>query len=397
MRSRALVLTLPGGAVAGPMRRHAGRPLVWRDPGGAIRHHRVDLAQSPTPNAMGDYRLPLNDADAGLLVAAIAACLPLDESTRVVLALDAPLLTTKQGLPSKTRHPTTGNKGSKHRSCDLRLGVLKRASADPWRTGPHGTAQPGAPVPPRIAEMVSVLRAQHGFHVWDGATPPLLAPRKLLVEVFPAATIWALGAQGAYGRRLPGWVGEYKSAVGRGAILTRAAAAELGFRPLNGFSEIFQNQAWRSAASLVVAAAIEATAGTAASVRLGKAFDDVIDSGLSYLTAAAWIDGRASAIRSDDGDGHILVPGQLPPDDPATRTARTPRRSGAARNVEDGQTRVAVNCPLCGHAFASWPSGWDSHAESMRRHPTWHPDVRDGHERKRLFKAEFADLFAGRA
>ena len=48
---------------------------------------------------------------------------------------------------------------------------------------------------------------------------------------------------------------------------------------------------------------------------------------------------------------------------------------------------VEAHCPVpgCPHVFMS-RGGWDGHVASLRAHPNWHPDVKDGKERKQLFK-----------
>jgi hypothetical protein len=53
-----------------------------------------------------------------------------------------------------------------------------------------------------------------------------------------------------------------------------------------------------------------------------------------------------------------------------------------------------VRCPIggCGYEYESWPMGWDGHIKSPRKHPTWHPDVKDADERIRLFRYEYADF-----
>lgn len=52
-------------------------------------------------------------------------------------------------------------------------------------------------------------------------------------------------------------------------------------------------------------------------------------------------------------------------------------------------------CPLagCNHVFKLGRGGWDGHIASIRRHPEWHPEERDGTRRKKLFREEFRDFF----
>ena len=51
-------------------------------------------------------------------------------------------------------------------------------------------------------------------------------------------------------------------------------------------------------------------------------------------------------------------------------------------------------CPIegCPHVFKTKTWGWDMHiAWSRKRHPNWHPHIKDHEERKQLFKEEFRE------
>ncbi len=58
------------------------------------------------------------------------------------------------------------------------------------------------------------------------------------------------------------------------------------------------------------------------------------------------------------------------------------------------ETRT-YSCPIpgCNHLFKNSRGGWDAHIASLKRHPDWHPDITDEHERKKRFKATFPEWF----
>ena len=56
-------------------------------------------------------------------------------------------------------------------------------------------------------------------------------------------------------------------------------------------------------------------------------------------------------------------------------------------------TEYRCPIPQCDKVFWASRSGWDSHVVSLAEHPAWHPDIRDGKERKDLFKQEYPGWF----
>jgi len=52
-------------------------------------------------------------------------------------------------------------------------------------------------------------------------------------------------------------------------------------------------------------------------------------------------------------------------------------------------------CPIpnCSHIFKKTRGGWDSHAASLKTHPNWHPDEKNGSQRKKIFKDEYSSWF----
>lgn len=85
-------------------------------------------------------------------------------------------------------------------------------------------------------------------------------------------------------------------------------------------------------------------------------------------------------------DGHRERPVRLV----KTRTEKPPKSTKAARSATP-----TYSCPIagCTKVFRGSRGGWDAHAASPAQHPTWHPEVRDPKERKRLFRAEFPTWF----
>ena len=51
---------------------------------------------------------------------------------------------------------------------------------------------------------------------------------------------------------------------------------------------------------------------------------------------------------------------------------------------------VGRSALICGMPFESGRRGWDGHIGSPHACPTWHPDITDPAERRRLFEREFA-------
>ena len=92
-----------------------------------------------------------------------------------------------------------------------------------------------------------------------------------------------------------------------------------------------------------------------------------------------------------------LVVHQVLPVNPAA-SVRGPKHvvtKGATPVLTPAETRVLLDrieahCPIpgCSHEFRA-RSGWDSHVASPAKHRGWHPEVKDGKERKRLFDQEY--------
>ncbi len=77
-------------------------------------------------------------------------------------------------------------------------------------------------------------------------------------------------------------------------------------------------------------------------------------------------------------------------------SGRKPRRSKsfvAPKSMESDPAPLTCPLPGCGHPFRYGRGGWDAHIASLRKHPEWHPEIRDGDERKKLFRSEFPEFF----
>jgi hypothetical protein len=87
------------------------------------------------------------------------------------------------------------------------------------------------------------------------------------------------------------------------------------------------------------------------------------------------------------GCGANLAGANLSP----ARARRQPLRS----STTNGVGRLDYPCPIpgCSHVFCGSRGGWDPHVAAVRRHPNWHPEIRDAEGRKKAFRAEFPGWF----
>lgn len=100
-----------------------------------------------------------------------------------------------------------------------------------------------------------------------------------------------------------------------------------------------------------------------------------------------------SATENLDIEGDAFGSGSITADRSQIRPSRPrPRAKMKPENMGHGQQ---YPCPIpgCDHIFHSSRGGWDAHVASLKRHAEWHPEERNPSERKRLFRAEFADWF----
>jgi len=117
------------------------------------------------------------------------------------------------------------------------------------------------------------------------------------------------------------------------------------------------------------------------------------------LTSQNWIDQIA--------EGSMLLVGAV---DPTLKSQNLTtliqhKKSSISSSMHDTDTRIdghstkttnnIYSCPIhgCSKKFHGSRSGWDAHVASFRMHPHWHPDIKDGTERKRRFREEFPEWF----
>ena len=118
------------------------------------------------------------------------------------------------------------------------------------------------------------------------------------------------------------------------------------------------------------------------------------------LTSQDWIDVIA--------EGSMLLVGTV---DPTLKSRNLTtqfqnKRSSISSSMQDVDTRIYgpstkssrninFSCPVpgCSKRFYGSRRGWDAHVASFRMHPDWHPNIKNGAKRKRLFRKEFQEWF----
>jgi hypothetical protein len=195
-----------------------------------LKHSQVSLAGSettaPPPWPEGPHRDPFGIRFLATLNNLIQATGAPD---RILIGIDAPL--EAEVLDSEVPRQKCYRKGevseTRNRKCERELRCHIRAVATEWAKDVR--IQAGAPLIPRVSSIVDELKTC-GFAL--GAGGRTLTGRDL-VEVFPSASIGALGAGGAYGTYNAVSVRLYKTLrqfSGREEALKLAAASLLGFQ-----------------------------------------------------------------------------------------------------------------------------------------------------------------------
>ena len=118
------------------------------------------------------------------------------------------------------------------------------------------------------------------------------------------------------------------------------------------------------------------------------------------LTSQDWIDVIA--------EGSMLLVGTVDPTLKSRNltTRSQNKRSSISSSMHDVDTQIYgpstkssrniyYFCPIpgCSKRFYESRSGWDAHVASFRMHPDWHPNIKNGAKRKRLFRKEFQEWF----
>lgn len=225
-------------------------------------------------------------------------------TTKIVVALDAPLLALERDLPRRKKSQKAGE--VERRACDRVWAGSISLSPDGWRAI---NIQPGAPLPPRITAIVEKVTAA-GFSLFLKPDFPL--GNRLLIECFPNEVIWSAGVLGDCGGHSFASMTAYKQ-MGKSkttlplAILERVCdhtlrpCLEVAGMNADGWLSAFWG--WLSKDRLFMSGREGKT---------GKGFDDAIDSMLSLIAAASFADGCAHVHQGSDAlDGHIIGPGLL--------------------------------------------------------------------------------------
>jgi hypothetical protein len=279
---------------------------------GSLRPWRQVVDLRAAPNALAaDHCQPNFDAEALLITAAIRkelARLTEAGAERFILAIDAPLVTTQAGLTARRRVAKKGEKGAvTYRTCETRLVEKVRSVAGVWRRTVN--VQPGAPLPPRIAQLVTRLTTDLGFTYWNSASEPAEQPERLLIEVYPFEAIWALGSAGFYGGNDLDWVNTYKKL--ERCVITRQDGLEFARRPLGAYASLLSSLAGLSSSIDTLAAwACDGKSGDD-SFKVTRRYEAVVDAAMIWLTALAFTQGSYHVFSGTDGDGTLVGPSQL--------------------------------------------------------------------------------------
>jgi hypothetical protein len=227
------------------------------------------------------------------------------DMTKMVVALDAPLLAVERGLPLRKKSQKVGE--VERRACDRAWAAAVSLSPSGWTAI---NIQPGAPLPPRIAAIVEKVTVA-GFTLFQKPEAP--RSNRLLIECFPNEVIWSAGVLGHCGAHTFGSMTAYKRMGKCRTVLPRETLQSVCAHTVRPCLEVAGLDAdewmsafwgWLSKDRLVVSGVEGKT---------GKCFDDAIDSMLSLIAAASYVDGHAHVHQGDDPmDGHIIGPG-LPP------------------------------------------------------------------------------------
>jgi hypothetical protein len=222
--------------------------------------------------------------------------------TRVVVALDAPLIAMKSALPKRKKSPKVGE--VERRACDREWAVSVSLSPKGWRSI---NILPGAPLPPRIAKVIKKIR-KAGFEMY--IEPSATCHDRLLIECFPNEVIWSAGVLGHSDNFTFGSMAAYKQMGKSKAVLPLATLRQIcehTFRPCLQLTTIDVDE-WISAFWNWLVTDDHFVFGHEG--KTGKGFDDAIDSMLALISAMSFVDGSAHIHQGKNPmDGHIIGPG----------------------------------------------------------------------------------------
>ncbi len=258
------------------------------------------------------------DADGSALcteILKIIGCCPGVE--HAVLCLDAPLeCEARPGQPPRRKAVTKGEcTGSKQRGAEFKLrehmSQLDRMIAGAWNKDLR--IQAGSPIPPRISSILDLLGRSTMSDLTPYRAKSASSPRGI-VEVFPSEAIWALGQLKAYNEDDSSAVRGYKAKKPRRVSIQDAQASAR--RPLQGFLAPLRSGGFPDEIAItwidqIVNESVQLLSTTASGdVLKSKAFDDLIDSGIAFLTAVTCALGQFHEW-GDGTDGTIVGPGRL--------------------------------------------------------------------------------------
>lgn len=273
----------------------------WVSADGSIRgleHRRVDLMGTEVDTPAGRYRDPTGARLVGALLE-----LAITRSDPVVVALDAPLDAEIRAndVPRRIVNLRGAKTGARLRKCEHDLRNFLCEYRSEWARDVR--IQPGAPLFPRVRSIVTALGREGFAFPTSGATES----QRTLIEIFPSASIGILGALGGYRELTCAQVRRYKQL--RLEISSSRVAHEIALAPLVGFRQYLGEQVSEIADRIAREACRALKWGNGRS-KAGKGFDDPIDAGIAFLTAACFCVGTYRRF-GDGSDGAIVVPFRL--------------------------------------------------------------------------------------
>jgi hypothetical protein len=278
-------------------------PRLW--------YRATELRKAPNPLAH-DPCEPNYDADATIVTALLSKELERLSSVgtvKVIVAIDAPVATSQQGLPARRRALQKGDKGGiVRRSCETQFLENARRFGGPW--GRAVSVQPGAPLAPRISRFVDRLTHELGFVPWNVAMSREELPERTFIEVLPIEAIWSLGVTGCYGDISSESVTRYRSC--ERCLVSRDDAMDWARWPLQGFVPLLGDDCDARAHVETITRWVGDIRTTNGTLKLTKRYVSLVDAGLSWLTALAFRYGRFHAFTGSDRDGCLVGPGILP-------------------------------------------------------------------------------------
>lgn len=267
----------------------------------------------PWSGGLERVALPDRDPRGDRLLGAIDVLLETHGAAgRVVFAVDAPVQASPR--PRLGVRPASPKRGEvQPRACDRYLGRCLKAidRAAGGSGGWHPNVQPGAPLPPRVMNLLSGLR-QRGFSLWTEADRGAI---KLVIECFPAEAIWAMRRLGRYPPSATAErVKEYKGQ--RGTHLTSQQVRDRVRLVLGGFAADSGDPGhWGRLVDDAVARMLadRTWQPDPGKYRGGKLLDDVVESLICLATASSYAHGLSHVWQDPDDpdDGHIIGPGRL--------------------------------------------------------------------------------------